>query len=77
MKIALLLIALGLGFKIFTDANKEQASVKSIGRIIGIVMMLVSAFTGTLMAARCAKAIYCPGKDIRCAFMSRVCPMMK
>lgn len=44
MDTALLLIALGFGFKIFAEAssnNKKQ--LKQLGRAVGVVIMIVSA----------------------------------
>ena len=48
MQTALLLIALGFGFKIFAEASANaKKSVKQLGRLVGIVIMVVS-FVGTL-----------------------------
>ena len=74
MKIALILIALGFGYKIFTDANKEQGSLKTLGRIIGLVMIVTSIGIGAYKVAAtmsCSGMSMCPAKG----FMS--CPMMK
>ena len=59
MKLAVILIALGFGYKIFTDANREQGGTKTLGRMIGIVMMIVSACVGGMMMGLCAKASLC------------------
>ena len=72
MKVALLLITLGFGYKIFADATKEQGSLKSLGRVIGIVMMVVAAGIGAMKVAACAKS-YCPTKFCP----TSTCPMMK
>lgn len=48
MKTALLLIALGWGFKIYADASSMgKKSVKRLGRMVGIVIMVIS-FLGAL-----------------------------
>lgn len=48
MKIALLLLALGFGFKIFAEASTmAKKSLKQLGRAVGLFIMLVS-FAGTL-----------------------------
>ena len=48
MQTALLLIALGFGFKIFSDASeKQKKSVKQLGRVVGVVMMALS-FLGSI-----------------------------
>ena len=46
MKTALLLIALGLGYKVFADATKEQGGLKTLGRLIGLVMIITSVGIG-------------------------------
>jgi hypothetical protein len=62
MKIALLLLALGFGYKIFADATKEQGGLKTLGRLIGIVMMVVSLIMGAVCMAYCAKGACGSGK---------------
>ena len=48
MNTALLLIALGFGYKIFAEASvNAKKSLKQLGRLVGITIMVVS-FTGTL-----------------------------
>ncbi len=76
MKIAVLLIALGFGYKIFTDANKEQGGTKSLGRLIGIVMMIASASIGAMIVGLCAKSSFCPSFSA-CESRPSGCPMMK
>ena len=50
MQSALLLIALGFGFKIFAEASTNaKKHVKRLGQIVGIVIMVVS-FLGTVCA---------------------------
>lgn len=58
MDTALLLIALGFGFRIFSEAsanNKKQ--LKQLGRAVGVVIMIVSAagaFCTTYTTVKCA-----------------------
>jgi len=47
MHIALALIALTLGYKVFADASKEKEGLKLLGQIIGIFVMIL-ALLGTL-----------------------------
>lgn len=44
MGIALSLIALGVGYKVYLDASKETGSLKSLGRAIGIFIIIASLF---------------------------------
>ena len=75
MQIALLLIVLGLGYKVFADASKEQGSLRSAGRVIGLIMIVTSIAAGTLKIAKCAAmAGLCPMKS-SCLFSP--CPGMK
>ena len=54
MQTALLLIALGFGFKIFAEASTNaKKSVKQLGRLVGAFIMLVS-FLGTICMVACA-----------------------
>lgn len=39
MKLALLLIALGFGYKVYADAAKEKGSLRSIGQWVGAIIM--------------------------------------
>ena len=88
MDTALLLIALGFGFKIFAEAsanNKKQ--LKQLGRAVGVAIMIVSAAGAsctTYMTAKCA--YYCQlercnmrgakfGHGFRMGFMDQMdCP---
>ena len=54
MHSALLLIALGFGYKIFAEASSNgKKRVKQLGQLVGSVIMIVS-FLGTLCAVSCA-----------------------
>ncbi len=54
MQSALLLIALGFGFKIFAEASSNNKKyVKRLGQFVGIVIM-VTSFVVTLCAVSCA-----------------------
>jgi len=48
MQTALLLIALGFGFKVFADASKNpKKTIRAIGRLVGIIMMILG-LTGAI-----------------------------
>jgi len=53
MKIALLLIALGFGYKVFADACKENGGIKKLGQVIGILVMV-----GSLLCMICFAWFY-------------------
>lgn len=79
MQTALLLIALGFGFKIFAEASANaKKSVKQLGRLVGIVIMLVSFLGVTcnvFSVIRYGKSgFYCPfsGKSI---WGGKMCPI--
>ena len=42
MKIAIALIALTLGYKVFTEASKEKDGLKLLGQTIGVFVMVLS-----------------------------------
>ena len=42
MKLGLLLIALGFGYKVYADATKEKGTLRSIGQWVGAVIMATS-----------------------------------
>lgn len=53
MQTGLLLIALALGYKIFSEASgNAKKSLKQLGRIIGIYIMIAS-FLGSLCVITC------------------------
>ena len=63
MKTGLLLISLGLGYKILIDALKEKGSLKVLGIVVAAVMMLVSAVGTGCIISYCTPSI---GKKVWC-----------
>ncbi|MBI4430904.1 MAG: hypothetical protein HY587_04230 [Candidatus Omnitrophica bacterium] len=68
MEIAVLLIALGFGYKIFAEAssnNKKQ--LKQLGRMVGVIIM-VAALLGAVCMTICMA---------QCVYMSQcgICPL--
>ncbi|MBI2167408.1 MAG: hypothetical protein HYU34_04080 [Candidatus Omnitrophica bacterium] len=61
MKLGLLLIALGLGYKVYADASKEKGNLKSLGQWVGAVIMAVSLLVSALMIYGYSSA--CMGGD--------------
>ena len=69
MQLALLLIALGFGYKIFVEATSNpKKRVKQIGQLVGGFIMLIALASSLALVAYMAK-YGCPmGKD------GRMCP---
>ena len=88
MKGALLLIALGFGFKIFAEASvNPKKSIKQLGRLIGTTIMVISGLgiaCSLWLMAQYAKMGYCPlggygkgshsGKKWLCPFTAKTQP---
>lgn len=49
MKLGLLLIALGLGYKVYADASREKGNLKTLGQWVGAVIMATSLIVSALM----------------------------
>ena len=49
MKLGLLLIALGLGYKVYADASREKGNLKTLGQWVGAVIMATSLLVSALM----------------------------
>lgn len=49
MKLGLLLIALGVGYKVYADAAKEKGSLRSIGQWVGAIIMATSLVTSAML----------------------------
>ena len=68
MQTAFLLITLGFGYKIFSEASrKSEKSVGQLGKLVGIVMMIVSfggvlcsTWTAIKYGSLCGSSMYCP-----------------
>ena len=72
MSIALCLIALALGYKVFADALKEKKGVRLLGWGIGIFVMLAA-----VLSLACGTILKCLSKS-GCPTMSKYsCPMVK
>ena len=78
MGIAICLIALALGYKVFTDACKEKEGLKILGQIIGIFVMIAS-----VLCAACphtwnyGHSSSCYGRSDCYGMRGSDCPMMK
>ena len=72
MKLGLLLIALGLGYKVYADASREKGNLKTLGQWVGAVIMATSLLVSALMIYGYSSA--CMGGDKWCPFEKKGCP---
>lgn len=78
MSLALCLIALALGYKVFLDASKEKEGLKLLGQIIGIVVMALALVSAVCASLKCMTKAGCPmvSKAYNCPVSAKVsCPM--
>ena len=73
MSIAVSLIALVLGYKIYVDASKEKEGLKFLGQSIGIFVMIL-AFAGTLCGI--SHKVCDMKSGYSSPMMQKSCPMM-
>ena len=68
MKLGLLLIALGVGYKVYADATKEKGNLRSLGQWVGAIIMATSLVASTLLVYA-----YSTGKGmLRCPFSGKM-----
>ncbi|MBI3315956.1 MAG: hypothetical protein HYZ87_03160 [Candidatus Omnitrophica bacterium] len=74
---AVALIALALGYKVFTDAYREKDGLKILGQIVGVFVMVAALFGFICGISRCAtKGQYAKMGKANCAMMAKAnCPM--
>lgn len=75
MKLGLLLIALGFGYKVYAEASKEKGKLRSIGLWVGAFMMAVSFLLSSLFVYTYSMQWMsgkCPG--VGCPFDKPGCP---
>ena len=63
MKLGLLLIAMGVGYKVYADAAKEKGNLRSLGQWVGAIIMATSLVTSALLIYT-----YSSGKGGICPF---------
>lgn len=77
MSVALALIALALGYKVFVDASREKEGLKILGQAIGILVMIGALLATVCATMKCAyKSGYSMMSKYSCPMMAKVnCPM--
>ena len=76
MSCAMSLIALGAGYLVLLNANKEKEGLKLLGQALGILIMIAAVMSSLCMASRCMKGHGCPmsSKAPMCAFSAKAVP---
>ncbi len=77
MKLALFLLTLGFGYKIYADASvNSKKRIKQLGQVVGAGMMILSIL-GSLMAVGCFMGgmKYCPITGKRLNGAKFFCPL--
>lgn len=54
MKLGLLLIALGYGYRVYADAAKEKGTLRSLGQWVGAIIMATSLVASAYSVYRCS-----------------------
>ena len=76
MSVALCLIALALGYKVFVDASKEKEGVRILGQAIGILVMVGALLVSVCAATKCVyKSGYSMMSKYSCPMVKANCPM--
>ena len=57
---AISLVALALGYKVFTDAHKEKEGLKLLGQTIGVVVMIAAVLSILCGVGKCMGKSGCP-----------------
>ena len=68
MKLGLLLLALGYGYRVYADASKEKGNLRSLGQWIGAIVMAISLVASVFLVSVYSSKI--TGKG-HCPWMTR------
>ena len=60
MKLGLLLIALAMGYRVYADAAKEKGMLRSLGLLVGAVVMGASLVAGAFLISKYSCHGSCP-----------------
>lgn len=71
MKLGLLLIALGVGYRVYADASREKGNLRSLGQWVGALIMATSLAASAFTIYTCS-SYYRSGKGFGCPFMHRM-----
>jgi hypothetical protein len=68
------LIALGVGYLVLLNANKEKEGLRLLGQAVGILIMIAAILSSICMASKCMSGKSC-GKQGMMAKSAPMCPM--
>ena len=69
MSCAMGLIALGVGYLVLLNANKEKEGLKLLGQALGILIMIAALLSSLCAASKCMK-----GRGCQMSSKASVCP---
>ena len=72
MSCAMGLIAMGVGYLVILNANREKEGLKLLGQVIGILIMIGAVLSSVCAASKCGRGGYSKGG---CPTMSKGAPM--
>ena len=78
MGCALALVALGVGYLVLLQANKEKEGLKLLGQAIAILIIIGAVLSSLCSAMKCAKGGGCPMHEKKmCAVSEKgaMCPV--
>lgn len=79
MGCAMSLIALGVGYLVLLNANKEKEGLKLLGQAIGIIIMVAALMTAICVAKSCMKGGSCGMSEKKMCHMTSggapMCPV--
>ena len=59
MSCAMGLVALGVGYLVYLNANKEKEGLKLLGQVIGILIMIGAVMSSICGASKCMRGGHC------------------
>ena len=63
MSVPISLVALALGYFVFTGASKEKEGLKILGQVIGLVVMIGAVLSLVCASMKCLSGGGCPFKS--------------
>ncbi len=79
MGCAIALVALGVGYLVLLQANKEKEGLKILGQAIGIIILIGAVMSSLCSVAKCMKGGHGCADKKACSMMAKgaMCPVGK